>query len=81
MRLCSLLICLLATAVCAAPTAGPQLGVKFSKRQNELPTLTLPYGTWRASEYNADADVRGSTDVAEGTADQQRTLGVCLQEH
>ncbi|KAK0640224.1 Secreted lipase [Lasiodiplodia hormozganensis] len=56
MRLCSLLICLLATAVCAAP-AGPQLGVKFSKRQNELPTLTLPYGTWRASEYNADADV------------------------
>ncbi|KKY22420.1 putative lipase 2 [Diplodia seriata] len=60
MRLCSLLICTLATAVYAAPTAGPlgaKLGVKFSKRQDELPTLTLPYGTWRASEYNADADV------------------------
>lgn len=64
MRLCSLLICALATAVCAAPT-GPQLGVTFSKRQDELPTLTLPYGTWRASDYNADADVRGSTHVAE----------------
>jgi hypothetical protein len=23
-----------------------------------LPTLTLPYGTWQAAEYNAPADVR-----------------------
>ncbi|EKG17965.1 Carboxylesterase type B [Macrophomina phaseolina MS6] len=56
----SLLICLLAIAVHAAPAARPlgvNLGVKFDKRQDELPTLTLPYGTWRASEYNADADV------------------------
>ncbi|EOD44796.1 putative carboxylesterase family protein [Neofusicoccum parvum UCRNP2] len=60
MRLSNILLCLLATAVQAAPAAGPlgvNLGVKFDKRQDELPTLTLPYGTWRASDYNADADV------------------------
>ncbi|GME50176.1 putative lipase 2 [Neofusicoccum parvum] len=60
MRLSNILLCLLATVVQAAPAAGPlgvNLGVKFDKRQDELPTLTLPYGTWRASDYNADADV------------------------
>jgi hypothetical protein len=29
----------------------------FAKRN--LPTLTLPYGTWQAAEYNAPADLRG----------------------
>lgn len=60
MRFSSFLICLLAGAVHAAPAAQPlgvDIGVKFDKRQDELPTLTLPYGTWRASDYNADADV------------------------
>ena len=27
-------------------------------RKRSLPTLTLPYGTWQAAEYNAPADVR-----------------------
>lgn len=56
----NLLVCLLATAIHAAPAASPlgvNIGVKFDKRQDDLPTLTLPYGTWRASDYNADADV------------------------
>lgn len=38
----------------AAPT---NLGLKFDKRSGSLPTLTLPYGTWQASNYNADGDV------------------------
>jgi hypothetical protein len=29
-----------------------------AKRQLELPTVTLSYGTYRAAEYNEDADVR-----------------------
>lgn len=39
--------------VSAAPTP---LGVQFDKRAT-LPTLTLPYGTWQASSYNAVADM------------------------
>ena len=38
----------------AAPTS---LGLKFDKRSGSLPTLTLPYGTWQASSYDADGDV------------------------
>lgn len=44
--LLSLLACCFAT-----PT---ELGLKFDKRSGHLPTLTLPYGTWQATKYNAD---------------------------
>ena len=33
------------------------LGVQHDKRAGTLPTLTLPYGTYRASLYNPDGDV------------------------
>src|SRR6266487_1274209 len=33
------------------------LGVKFDKRGNSMPTLTLPYGTWRAANYDSNGDV------------------------
>ena len=39
----------------AAPV---ELGIQFDKRATTLPILTLPYGTYRASSYNPDADVR-----------------------
>lgn len=29
---------------------------KFEKKDT-LPTLTLPYGTWKASNYNTDSDM------------------------
>ncbi|KAL8951799.1 MAG: hypothetical protein Q9222_002248 [Ikaeria aurantiellina] len=47
--LCSWLI----TTAFAAP---PPLGVKFEKRAGALPTLTLPYATYRAASYNTNGD-------------------------
>jgi hypothetical protein len=43
----STLVIFLAAAVSALPT---EFGVKFDKR--DLPTLTLPYGTWQANSYD-----------------------------
>ena len=34
------------------------LGVKFDKRADGLPTLTLPYATYRAKSFNSNGDVR-----------------------
>ena len=45
---------LLAASCLAAPT---KLGLEFNKRGSALPTLTLPYGTWQASSYDANGDV------------------------
>lgn len=42
--------------VFAITTSLTAAGDGFGKRS--LPTLTLPYGTWQAAEYNAPADVR-----------------------
>ncbi len=42
-------------AICHAASA--KLGLKFNKRQSALPTLTLPYATYQAANYNADGDV------------------------
>ncbi|KAL8800938.1 MAG: hypothetical protein Q9182_004820 [Xanthomendoza sp. 2 TL-2023] len=47
-------ICLWVSATLAAP---PQLGLKFDKRADSLPTLTLPYGTYRAAKYNPNGDI------------------------
>lgn len=51
------LVCgaVLLVAPCLAAPAN--LGLKFNKRAGGLPTLTLPYGTWRASSYNPNGDV------------------------
>lgn len=44
-------------ALCAVVRAAPaNLGVKFEERST-LPTLNLPYGTWKASSYNAISDM------------------------
>ncbi|KAL8933307.1 MAG: hypothetical protein Q9211_005851 [Gyalolechia sp. 1 TL-2023] len=44
-----------ATATLAAP---PRLGLQFDKRTPEaLPTLTLPYGTYRAARYVPNGDI------------------------
>lgn len=42
------------SAILAAP---PWLGLQFEKRAGELPTLTLPYATYRAARYNPNGDV------------------------
>ncbi|KAL8726444.1 MAG: hypothetical protein Q9166_006722 [cf. Caloplaca sp. 2 TL-2023] len=46
--------CFWAATTLAAP---PQLGLKFDKRADALPTLTLPYATYRAARYNSDGDI------------------------
>ncbi|KAL8650968.1 MAG: hypothetical protein Q9210_003512 [Variospora velana] len=48
-----------AAIACASSTfaAPPQLGLKFDKRADALPTLTLPYGTYRAARYNPNGDL------------------------
>ena len=41
----------------AVALPATRLGVHFEKRQDALPILTLPYGQFQASSYNALADV------------------------
>lgn len=36
-----------------------ELGIKFETEGDALPTLTLPYGTWRASKYTTNASSLG----------------------
>lgn len=38
--------------------ASSPLGVKFDKRADGLPTLTLPYATYRAKSFNPNGDVQ-----------------------
>ncbi|KAL8646019.1 MAG: hypothetical protein Q9226_007047, partial [Calogaya cf. arnoldii] len=55
-KMIKLLICLcLCTAVTIA--SSPQLGIKFDKRDDGLPILTLPYATYRAASFNPDGDI------------------------
>ncbi|KAL9578394.1 MAG: hypothetical protein Q9212_005744 [Teloschistes hypoglaucus] len=37
--------------------APPHLGLKFEKRAGQLPTLSLPYATYRAASYNPNGDI------------------------
>lgn len=54
----ALLLTLGLSAIAGLAAGAPaNLGLKFDKRSGSLPTLTLPYGTWQASNYNADGDV------------------------
>ena len=53
MQLIFFAIFLLFSHCLAAPAP---LGLKFEKR-DVLPTLTLPYATYRASNYNPNGDV------------------------
>lgn len=42
----------------AVASPNPQtLGVQFASTPSSLPTLTLPYGTWRAASYDSVNDV------------------------
>jgi len=54
-----LVIGLLSTISQAAPIAesGPTLGLKFDKRGNSLPTLTLPDAVYQAAGYDVENDV------------------------
>ncbi|KAI9814164.1 MAG: hypothetical protein M1832_005975 [Thelocarpon impressellum] len=52
-----LLLGLAAHSVCAAPTLGRDIGLKFEKRGDGLPLLRLPYGTWRAAKYDPNGDL------------------------
>ncbi|KAL8788912.1 MAG: hypothetical protein Q9213_001435 [Squamulea squamosa] len=45
---------ILAAAVYAAP---PQLSLKSDRRADALPTLTLPYATYRASKFDPSGDI------------------------
>ncbi|KAK8216046.1 Alpha/Beta hydrolase protein [Phyllosticta capitalensis] len=57
-----------AWAAPATPLTSKKLGVRFEKRADELPTLTLPYGTWQAAEYNEDADFYTFKNVRYGAS-------------
>ncbi|KAL8667906.1 MAG: hypothetical protein Q9202_000371 [Teloschistes flavicans] len=51
------LLCLWAAATISAAPSSP-LGLKFEKRAGEqLPTLTLPYATYRAASYDPNGDI------------------------
>ena len=54
----NLLFVLLAQVVALCHAAPYELGSQFDKRAGSLPTLTLPYGTYRAKTYNPNGDVR-----------------------
>ena len=43
------------TVLCRAAPAN--LGLSFDKRAGALPTLKLPYATYRAASYNPNGDV------------------------
>ncbi|KAL8684730.1 MAG: hypothetical protein Q9224_006164, partial [Gallowayella concinna] len=47
-------VCLWVSATLAA---SPHLGLKFEKRAGSLPTLTLPYATYRAAKYDPNGDI------------------------
>lgn len=48
---------ILLACVLYAAAASPTLGIEFASAANQLPTLTLPYGTWRAASYDSTNDV------------------------
>jgi hypothetical protein len=50
----SFILCVNVTV--AAKIRSPALGIKFDS-SSALPTLTLPYGTWRAFSYDSVNDV------------------------
>lgn len=59
------LIAILGQAYSAPAAASSQedsitleLGIKFDKRSDSLPTLTLPYSTYQAASYDSTSDVR-----------------------
>lgn len=62
--LLSLLACCFAT-----PT---ELGLKFDKQSGQLPTLTLPYGTWQATKYTAD--------VSSSNRILQKQIDICAND-
>jgi hypothetical protein len=59
-------------AIVAAPRT-------IAERQNTLPVLDLTYGKWRATYYDADADVRKNFSRIQHRA--KLCLDLYLQEH
>ena len=53
----NLLLSLLPLLAALCRAAPIELGLRFDKRAGTLPTLTLPYGTYQASSYDANGDV------------------------
>lgn len=47
---------LLSLVACCFATSS-ELGIKFDKQSGQLPTLTLPYGTWRARKFTDDVGI------------------------
>lgn len=47
---------LLSLVACCHATSS-ELGISFNKQSGQLPTLTLPYGTWRARNFTNDVSV------------------------
>lgn len=56
-------------------------GVSFDKRAGELPTLTLPYATYRAASYNPNGDVLRLLAQKMGEVKADLSLVLCIQEH
>ena len=80
----SFLLLLVLSLLLSCQAAPVELGIqfdKFDKRASTLPNLVLPYGTYRASSYDADADVRPDLlSVAENHVCSSR-LDLPVQEH
>ncbi|KAI9742049.1 MAG: hypothetical protein M1834_000439 [Cirrosporium novae-zelandiae] len=64
MFISALIICLYVASVVAAP---PRMGISFDKR-DDMPTLTLPYGTWKASSYNSNGKLYTFKNIRFGAA-------------
>ena len=51
-----LILCAICLILCHCHAVPAPLGLRFEKRDT-LPTLTLPYATYQASNYNPNGDV------------------------
>ena len=76
-------VALLLVAPCLA--APVELGLKFSRRAGALPSLILPYGTWQASSYDPNGDVRSPSQTLMAPSPQEwlteNHQDLYLQEH
>lgn len=70
----------LLTLLMACLATSAETGLKFEKRAGALPTLTLPYGTYRADNFNPDGEV-GKSYKRPGKKQLTTTKDLHLQKH
>ena len=77
----SFLLLLVLSFLLSCQAAPVELGIQFDKRASTLPNLVLPYGTYRASSYDAGADVRPDLLSVAETDVCSSYLDLPVQEH